>query len=66
MAQLATNERGLGNMVSKFRLIDEIEALGIAEEVVETFGHGLLYLSSEQLKEALKNDRRSKSGNEKR
>ena len=53
-------------MVSKFRLIDEIEALGIAEKVVETFGHGLLYLSPEQLKEALKNDRRSKSGNEKR
>lgn len=52
-------------MVSRFRLIDEIKALGIAEEVVETFGHGLLHLSPEQLEEALKNDRRSKSGNEK-
>lgn len=51
-------------MASKFRLIDEIEALGIAEEVVETFGHGLLYLSPEQLEEALKIGERRKSGNE--
>ena len=51
-------------MVSKFRLIDEIEALGIAEEVTETFGQGLLYLSPEQLKEALKIGERRKSGNE--
>lgn len=53
-------------MVSKFRLIDEIEALRIAEEVVEAFGQGLLYLSHEQLEEALKIDERSKSGDEKR
>ena len=53
-------------MESKFRLIDEIEALGIAEEVVETFGHGLLYLSPEQLKETLKIGERSKAGSEKR
>ena len=53
-------------MASKFRLIDEIEALGIAEEVVETFGQGLLYLSPEQLEEALKIGERRKSGNEKR
>lgn len=52
--------------MSRYRLIEEIEAMGIAQEVVETFGHGLLYLSPEQLKEGLKIDRRSKAENEKR
>lgn len=44
-------------MESKFRLIEEVEALRIAEKIVETFGAGLLYLSPEQLKEAIKRDR---------
>lgn len=45
-------------MESKFRLIDEIEAMGIAEEVIENFGVGLLYMTPEQLEEAVKRDRR--------